>query len=266
MSDDPKRLLDDDVSDDERRALMAGQSLEPPSDAHQVVLAGVLAELGRGVASGGAGTSGVTSGGASAAGVGSAAGASTAVKSGLAVGAWIKAFAVGGGVTAAALVGHEMTSEPIPNPVVTPSAVSVTAPPAPPPPPLASVPSNKEHDSIEHKTEPEPKPNAAVVTAQQHDPSIVDEPDAATTARWESAMVGRARNQLRSGQAGKALQTLEAIRKRAPGGVLVQEREALTIEALAASGQSATASARAEAFLSRFPASPHASRVRTFVK
>lgn len=84
-------------------------------------------------------------------------------------------------------------------------------------------------------------------------------------ARWESAWVARARAQLRAGQPSQALQTLSEVQARVPGGVLGQEREALAIEALAASGQRSEASRRAAAFLDRFPNSPHASRVQVFV-
>jgi hypothetical protein len=58
---------------------------------------------------------------------------------------------------------------------------------------------------------------------------------------------------------------LSEVQARVPGGVLGQEREALAIEALAASGQRSEASRRAAAFLDRFPNSPHASRVQVFV-
>jgi hypothetical protein len=43
---------------------------------------------------------------------------------------------------------------------------------------------------------------------------------------------------------------------------LLQEREALTIEALARTGRRAEANRRAEAFLRAFPGSPHAAAVR----
>jgi hypothetical protein len=48
-------------------------------------------------------------------------------------------------------------------------------------------------------------------------------------------------------------------------GALAQEREALTIEALAHAGRREAASARAVAFLRAYPGSPHAATVRTFV-
>ena len=78
----------------------------------------------------------------------------------------------------------------------------------------------------------------------------------------ESRMVLEARNALRSGDPGAALRLLEAARIAFPDGGLVQEREALTIEALARSGQREVASRRAEAFLRDYPKSPHAADVR----
>jgi hypothetical protein len=47
-----------------------------------------------------------------------------------------------------------------------------------------------------------------------------------------------------------------------PNSTLVQEREALAIEALGALGELATARERAARFLARYPASPHAEVVR----
>jgi hypothetical protein len=43
--------------------------------------------------------------------------------------------------------------------------------------------------------------------------------------------------------------------------MLVQEREALAIEALSRSGNGGEARARAEAFKKSYPASPHAARI-----
>jgi hypothetical protein len=81
----------------------------------------------------------------------------------------------------------------------------------------------------------------------------------------EAHAVLAARAALRSGNPGAALRELSAASALFPGGALVQEREALTIEALARSGQSGAASARAQAFLRRFPRSPHADDVRRFI-
>jgi len=80
----------------------------------------------------------------------------------------------------------------------------------------------------------------------------------------EGRVVLDARRELREGRPADALRRLEAARVEFADGVLAQEREALTIEALARSGQRAAARARAAAFLRAHPESPHATDVRAF--
>lgn len=80
--------------------------------------------------------------------------------------------------------------------------------------------------------------------------------------REESMAVLEARAALRAGNASQTLALLEQARQRFPRGALGQEREALTIEALAQSGQSAMAQRRAEAFLRAHPASPYVADLR----
>lgn len=83
--------------------------------------------------------------------------------------------------------------------------------------------------------------------------------------REEAAMVQSARQALRSGGASQALQILGQIQEKIGGrGGLQQEREALTIEALAKTGRQAEAKARAESFLKMFPTSPFASDIKIF--
>jgi outer membrane protein assembly factor BamD (BamD/ComL family) len=78
--------------------------------------------------------------------------------------------------------------------------------------------------------------------------------------------LSEARDALRRGDASGALQKIEEARSRFAGGMLGQEREALTIEALYKSGQKGAASARAAAFLRAYPMSPHAARLQTFLQ
>lgn len=80
----------------------------------------------------------------------------------------------------------------------------------------------------------------------------------------EARAVLAARNALRSSDPSSALRTLDDARARFSDGSLGQEREALTIEALSRAGRKQAASARARAFLARFPNSPLASNVRRF--
>ena len=63
-----------------------------------------------------------------------------------------------------------------------------------------------------------------------------------------------------------ALALLEQARRQFPGGTLAQEREALSIEALAISGQRGAAAERARRFLEAHPSSMHAARVRSFAE
>lgn len=84
-------------------------------------------------------------------------------------------------------------------------------------------------------------------------------------AQAESRAIAESREALRSGNVEAALSTLDRARWSFPDGILRQEREALTIEALVRSGQRASARARAAAFLAAYPRSPHAAQVRRVV-
>jgi hypothetical protein len=88
----------------------------------------------------------------------------------------------------------------------------------------------------------------------------------ASRMREESGLLSEARDALRRGDSATALRKLEEARTRFAGGMLGQEREALTIEALYRGGQREAASARAAAFLRAYPLSPHATRVQTFTR
>ncbi len=80
-------------------------------------------------------------------------------------------------------------------------------------------------------------------------------------ARDESQLIASARRALRSGNAAFSLQLLERAESRFPQGILVQEREALRVESLAALGRTDEARTRADAFVRAYPKSPHLGRV-----
>src|SRR5262249_28508961 len=80
--------------------------------------------------------------------------------------------------------------------------------------------------------------------------------------RQETTLVSEARQVLRGGDPAGALRLLDECRRLFPNGVLVQERERLSIEALVAAGRPAEASARAAEFLRKYPDSPHAGEIR----
>ena len=95
-------------------------------------------------------------------------------------------------------------------------------------------------------------------------PSTARDEGSARTSQLEAEAraLRDARAQLRAGHLSAAFATLEASRRQFSAPALDQEREALTIELLAQSGQTAAAKQRAQAFLTHFPESPHAARVR----
>jgi hypothetical protein len=80
----------------------------------------------------------------------------------------------------------------------------------------------------------------------------------------ESVAVLEIRRTLRAGDASGALRLLEQARQRFPHGALGQEREALSIEALAKSGSPDAAARKAAAFLRAHPKSPYAADVQSF--
>ena len=124
-------------------------------------------------------------------------------------------------------------------------------------PPAGDDPSGEAPRSVKiaHST---PRPNAAATKE-------VVENARASQLREESEMILGARRVLRAGDPLRALTLLDAARARFPEGILVQEREALSIEALVRSGQRALATKRAEAFLHAYPKSPHGADVKRVV-
>jgi hypothetical protein len=119
---------------------------------------------------------------------------------------------------------------------------------------------------------PEPAPEAAPPRARAAEPARVQRATAParglTTSHLaaEGRLVVAARRALRDGDAAGALRLLEARRAEFAGGVLEQEREALTIEALARTGRADAAAARADAFLRAYPQSPHTAAIRVFAR
>jgi len=114
-----------------------------------------------------------------------------------------------------------------------------------------------------------PRPAAAVPAASaaaaplavpSHEPEVRGAPlSPASQLREESLAVLGARAALRAGDVRRSLALLEQARRRFPRGALGQEREALTIQALARAGQHALAQQRATAFLRAHPSSPYGS-------
>jgi hypothetical protein len=82
----------------------------------------------------------------------------------------------------------------------------------------------------------------------------------------EVAQILLAREALRAGGCGAALSRLNEARTLFPAGVLSQEREVLTVEALGCAGREAEAADRADAFLRDYPSSPLAEVVRRLAR
>ncbi len=93
---------------------------------------------------------------------------------------------------------------------------------------------------------------------------LSEEQERASRLREESLAVLEIRRTLRGGNPGRALSLLEQARQNFSAGVLGQEREALTIEALVGAGSRAQAEKRAAAFLRNYPQSPFAADVTKF--
>jgi hypothetical protein len=83
--------------------------------------------------------------------------------------------------------------------------------------------------------------------------------------RHESALLTRARAELRSGNPRAAQATLARMQREFPAGALHQERDVLAIEALAAEGNAEAAARGARSFITAHPESPHASTLQRFL-
>ena len=267
---DPRRLLEDpaELSEEELRLLTAGADVEPPSALGTEVWAGLAARL---PPTPGGGAPHAPGGGSLAPGAGAGAGAGGGVAaaqgagaSALLVKAGLALIAVGALLFAGrALLRNDITpsSPAVRVPALARPAASVApaSPPADPkleaaPPPASAAPSATPlHPASAH-------PSKAPST-----PAPVVPSSSGSEASEESRVVGAARDALRSGNPGAALALLSEAQRRFGGGVLGQEREALSIEALAKSGQRALARTRGESFLKNYAHSPYAARIRTLI-
>lgn len=118
-------------------------------------------------------------------------------------------------------------------------------------------------------TAPSIVPEAPLVSP----PRATDRPrlrDSATTGESrleaEAALLSTARKQLRAGDARGALRSISELESSFPRGQLTQEREVLAIEAAAASGNTALAKRKAQAFIQQHPKSPHNARLERFAE
>jgi RNA polymerase sigma-70 factor (ECF subfamily) len=163
--------------------------------------------------------------------------------------------AIAGGIAIWALKAPPPKSEPIAVAPTTPISVVTTVPSAPPTLSAEpSVPASIEPPAPSAK--PAPRPSAKTPASAA--------PLTADRLREEAEGVRKVRQLLREKNASAALAELDRLAKLVPNGPLEEEREVLSIEALAASGDRAAARRRAERFLFERPQSVHAARVRSF--
>jgi len=248
-----------DLPDEVRDVLDAGASVSAPEGARQAVWGALAAKL-------------------PAATVGAAAGGLTALSV-------IKPLAVGLALGAALTVGVIEIRNPVapaPGPSVSGSVARVTPAPAQPrPSELASNPVTEAvaESAVASPIKTAPTPGSAPGSLAVASPSgslgesppmsaassVAAFPDEAAAQEHrtvrESRRLNQARAALQAGDARRALVQLDAIAVDFPSGVLVQERDALRIEALLAIGERARARELARQFLARHPRSPHAAAV-----
>lgn len=210
-----------------------------------------------------------------------AAAATTATTAhGLTLASLVKPLAVGlalGTGTAAGVVGVRLLSSDPPS--VTSASPPKVAPEQRPAAPAARV-SPEQGGAVELESPRAKAPSGTprVVTPVAPGPPSAPAPDSTSSVASfpaeaaagapesatlrETRRLADARATWKSGDARAALTALDAIERDFPRGVLVQERDALRIQALAALGEGARAQALARRFLEQHPQSPHAAAVR----
>ena len=244
---DPRRWLDsgEPLTVAERRALGADLDHEAMRSAKGAVRAALALKL-------------------SAAGP-AAASSGAALKSGaakLAPLTILKSVVVGFGLVAAVNVGLSLREQRAPTPPVHAGSTGGVGPRHGPPPP--TPPANEPAalppaaGTPVSAAAPGSTPRHAEPTRSGSEPS----PTAGAPSLGESQRVARARALLRAGRASDAFEVLQALARDEPNGLLGQEREALSIQALAALGQRDAARQRAAVFATRYPNSPHLTTVQ----
>jgi len=284
---DLKHWLDDasDADDFERAVLRAGIEPDPPAARCEEVWAGLLGALPLSAPVGAPDPSALPKPAAAAGKAAAAAGKSGTVLLGLSKGFVAGLALYGASVGARELAARFTTPEPAPAKAQLVSSARLAPPPAAPSStvlPLESPAAPARVGLAPSATGPAAQATASASAALAELPAVpspapaiaafADPPSAARdggTARTsqleaEARALREARAQLRAGQLSAAFATLEASRRQFSAPALDQEREALTIELLAQSGQTAAAKERAQAFLAHFPEGPHATRVRQF--
>jgi hypothetical protein len=217
------------------------------------------------------------------------AGAATAIGAGVKLGLGVvgKAFAIGVASGVLFAGGVSVVASPPSSPEAAPPAATQSGPASAAQArqsssksPSASIPREEDPAEFERpapprsparETPPAPREARPLEGAQPAAPSVTSFPSfspapaPSSRLREEAAVLRRAREALRQGNLSGASAELDAARTAFPRGALGEEREALTIELMARSGQRDAARQRAGAFLQSFPNSPYAGNVRRAV-
>lgn len=255
---DPHRLLSNlsDADDLERELLASIRQVAPPADAKSQAWEKVSVQLAAVGLVSVASVQTTTAASASTAASSAAAGAAPAWFSGALKGLIGKLFlgvAVAG--TGSALWVHAQREQ---LPAVAASAVAVATSP-PQATPARVEPANEANEA----NAPAAVPSAAPTPVES---PVKPSSEASREDRLsaESKLLTRARAELRRGNAASAQQILEQMRVKFPNAVLGQEREVLSIEVLAARGNTEAARRRARAFIAAHPKSPHSAQLARF--
>jgi hypothetical protein len=177
-------------------------------------------------------------------------------KTGLALSPFVKGVGIAAvcftaGATSGAALHATFTGPVVPaSSQPAPAAKVTTAPPRVAP--AASIP------TVEPDALP-PAPSASARTAEP--PRSAPPPAASSAIAEEQSLLDRARTLLARGDPEAALAPLATHARRFPAGVLAEEREALSIQALARSGRVHEAEARAARFRREYPSSLMAAAV-----
>jgi hypothetical protein len=177
---------------------------------------------------------------------------------------WTGVVAIG--VPAASLVVHReirgtratTAHDAVPSVAAEPASIRTGSPLSPDPNPAVTGVDAKPLDLAKPKSA-----NRAGHTPARVEPSQSDTPSA---LRAESLLLGVARAKLASGDSRGALENVALLGVQFPHGRLVQEREVLAIDCLAAMGDVPSMRTRARAFLTRFSEGPYAAHVRRLLQ
>jgi len=257
---DPVRLVADPGRPESERALLQlGADIAPPRDAEARVWLALVGAIGVPAAAGAADASTKTTKTTTTAAKAEAGLTGVKIAAVVVTLAALTALVALGSYLVGAVKGprppESTATAPAAGTPVPPAAVAVAPSPSEDGPPPAEAAPARPAPGTRRPARDQLRPRAAA------GPSTTA-PSPATRLREETTLIKDARQALRAGDAARALRVLDECRRLFPAGVLQQERERLAIEALIKDGRATEASARAAAFLRKYPDSPHAGEIR----